>query len=123
MADPPRSEAPTPGAYLIYVFRDFASKPLPSVPLSPDRLLVAPIFINRLPWIRGYFATIAHEPIVADDLLRRHCFTDTLRGGFLDEHGQRVTERTEPCGEWGLASYAYLDDLISDALGLPRAAS
>ncbi len=26
---------------------------------------------------------------------------------------------TEPCGEWGLASYLYIDDQISEALGLP----
>ena len=41
-------------------------------------------------------------------------------GIYLDEVGRKLLRRFDPCGEWGLASYRWIDDHISDAMGIPR---
>ena len=122
LADLPRGKAPMPTSNLIYIYdvqaREKVSPPLHS--LTPERLLLAPQFVNRLPWSKGYFESVAYEPLVQSDLLRRHCFWDAVRKIYRDETGEIIAERSEPCGEWGLGSYRMMDDLVSDALGIPR---
>jgi hypothetical protein len=58
-------------------------------------------------------------------LLRRHCFFrvpigPTAQGTFVDEIGKELSHRSDPCGEWGLVSYRWIDDHVSDAFGIPR---
>jgi hypothetical protein len=110
-----------PGSYLIYVYEDIKENGSPERgALRPDMLLLPPIFINRLPWTKGYFHTVAHWPLRAHDLLPRHCFSH-FSGKYVDENGENLPGPTEPCGEWVLMSYRMLDDLVSDAVGIPRA--
>ena len=121
----PRGQAPMPGCNLIYVYSGTSRIPDPEGRrLSPHDLLIPPSFINRLPWSRGYFQTIESRPLAESDVLDRHCFYWGKRSGrdeFVDDSGAKVAERFEPCGFWGLHSYASLDDEISDALGIGRA--
>jgi hypothetical protein len=120
LADPSGETSPTPEAYLIYVYRhQFEDKRPDYSLLRPDQLLIPPEFINRLPWTKGYFETISHCELTGEDLLRQHCFLYRA-GVYVDERGRVLPCRVEPCGEWGLGSYRMLDDLISDALGIPR---
>ncbi|MEU4418773.1 immunity 26/phosphotriesterase HocA family protein [Nocardia salmonicida] len=117
--EPPR--APMPRSYLIYVYRErSAGKAAPLAALTPDRLLLPPVFINQMPWTKGYFETIAQTQLQSHDLLRQHCFR-RWTGEVLDEQGNKLPAPVEPCGDWGLSSYRWLDDQISEALGIPRA--
>jgi hypothetical protein len=120
LAEPPRERAPTPSSYLIYVYdrRSREKKILPA-DLKPDQLLIPPVWINRMPWSKGYFQTIENTEIGADDVLVQHCFR-VWNGDFLDETGGKLAARVEPCGEWALFSYRWLDDQVSDALGIAR---
>ena len=115
LADRPRTLAPMPGSNLIYVYKQITSEPNPEVDLDPADLLLPPTFINRLPWTTGLFRTIGSRPIGRADRLPRHCFR-RWTGDFLDEDGNKLPSRSEPCGEWGLASYALLDRAIGEAL-------
>ncbi|MDP9273013.1 MAG: immunity 26/phosphotriesterase HocA family protein [Chloroflexota bacterium] len=121
LADLPSSRAPMPTANLVYIYdvRETAKSP-PLDLLKPQRLLIAPQFINRMPWSKGYFENVALRPLQESDVLQQHCFWDPLRKVFRDEAGEVVGRRTEPCGVWGLGSYRMIDDLISDALGIKR---
>jgi len=111
-----------PGSNLVYIYSERGpSATEPDIDrLTPDRLLMAPLFINRLPWSRGYFLTVANRPIAPGDLLPQHCFR-RFNGTYLDEQGRTLEGPVEPCGEWGLASFRMVDDGISEALGLPFA--
>jgi hypothetical protein len=51
-------------------------------------------------------------------VLERHCFYAAER--YYDEDARPLSEKTEPCGIGGVPSYRMLDDVISDALGIPR---
>jgi len=117
--DLPSGRAPMPGANLVYIYRDRSETKEPGV-LTPDRLLLPPLFTNRLGWTRGVFETVHHAPLAPGDLLARHCFR-RWNGDHLDEYGRLLPGPVEPCGDWTLVSYRRIDDLVSDALGYPRA--
>ncbi|MDF2050601.1 immunity 26/phosphotriesterase HocA family protein [Arthrobacter sp. Cr_A7] len=119
-ADLPSTLAPMPGSYLIYVYDHVsAAKSLAPGQLTRDCLLLPPVFINRMPWTKGYFETIGTQPLSEKDVLAQHCFR-RWTGEYLDDRGQRLPGPVEPCGDWGLSSYRWLDDQISDKLGFPR---
>jgi len=126
LADAPQGRAPMPGANLIYIYdRRSAAPKLEVSDLRPGRLLIPPLWTNRLPWSKGYFLTIENRTLEKFDLLRQHCFSrarlsPTKPTTFVDETGRTLAQRTEPCGEWGLVSYRWIDDHVSDALGMPR---
>lgn len=121
-ADLPRELAPMPGSYLVYIYRhtSTAMEPDPT-DLVPAALLLPPLFINQMPWSRGYFQAVGHWPLTDGDLLPRHCFWSASRGRYFDEDFNELSRPIEPCGDWALHSYRTLDDLVSDALGIPRA--
>jgi hypothetical protein len=112
-----------PGSNLIYFYDDVRSTLSndDEQRLVPGNLLIAPTFTNRLPWVRGYFHTIATQPITQADILPRHCFRELPRRGLVDLQGSPITEAVDPCGVWALGSYWTIDDALSDALGVPRA--
>ncbi|MGA8789008.1 MAG: Imm26 family immunity protein [Paenarthrobacter sp.] len=110
-----------PGAQLIYVFK-FRSKfkDLPErAELRSDQLLLSPIMTNRLPWSRGYFETIAEIPFEEGEILKQHCFRDSVFDRYRDEQGNELPESVEPVGRYGLHSFRTIDDAISKALDIP----
>jgi hypothetical protein len=112
---------PVPGAYLIYVFDPTPwSDDIPRGRVSGDDLLIPPAYTNQRPWTLGYFRVMRNERDVDRLLLSRHCFEAT-EGVFLDERRNRISQRWEPCGIWAGHSLEWLDDQISDALGIARA--
>jgi hypothetical protein len=112
---------PTPHAHLLYVYRWQSDRMEPDLSeLTPGNLLIPPQWTNRLGWIRGFHQTIAHYPLTVADRLPVHCFYSASRRVFLDERGNRLPQRLEPCGEWGLGGYYLLDRDISKALGMPH---
>lgn len=85
--DLPRNLAPMPGCNLIYVYNvrgDDMNPPLDE--LTPDRLLVSPRFINRLPWVRGYFVNVTYAAITNKDIVDNYCFYDRARRIFVDDN-------------------------------------
>lgn len=115
-----------PGAILIYVHNAWSGRPEAVPDLWPDDLLIPPTMVNRLGWSRGYFETVAHEPLGDDDVLPVHCFASTIYASgphYFDEFHNELPGPVEPVGEAGLANYRVVDDLVSDALGVERAPS
>jgi Immunity protein 26 len=117
--DPQR--APMPGSYLIYVYDTKSQSRRPDLAdLTPDGLLLPPVFINKMPWTRGYFETVENATLGPADLLPRVSYWDAARARFVDQDGNALPREVQPCGDWALSSYRWLDDQISDALGIPR---
>ena len=115
------NEAPMPGSHMIYVYRHRTEFLRPKLAeLIPSQLLLPPVFINKMPWTRGYFQTVDQQPLRPKDQLKQYCFWDAARGIFVDEKHHTLPRESKPCGDWGLSSYRWLDDQVSDALGIPR---
>ena len=110
---------PVPGAHLLYIYRkQLATPQLDYSHLRPDQLLIAPVWTNSFPWTNGDFEMIDRRELTPSDLLPQHCFYRTSTGKYVDELGNILNQRTEPCGEWGLVSYRWIDDHVRDALGI-----
>jgi len=121
LVDLPSGRAPMPGANLIYIYRHRSPSKVPDrSALDPEDLLLPPLFINRLPWSKGYFETVVHWPLEPGDLRSNHCFLSAGRGRYFDREGNELPGPIEPVGDWGLHSYRTIDDAISDALGFER---
>ena len=110
-----------PGSNLVYIYsHQSETGKVTWDELDRDDLLIPPTYTNRLGWSHGIFETIDSRPLTRNDLLAKHCFL-VKPDRYIDEKGNWLSRRYEPCGFFGQASYLYLDDLISDALAIPRA--
>jgi hypothetical protein len=118
LADVALPHAPMPGSNLIYIYRQVSADPTPDLRLlTPNNLLLPPTWTNRLGWTKGYYQTVARLPLEKQDRLRTHCFDGRdRRPRYLDERGEPLMFRREPCGEWGLAGYLFIDEEIGRAL-------
>lgn len=122
--DLPIDRAPMSAANLVYVYRHRSSTKEPDrEALDPEDLLLPPLFINRLPWSKGYLETVAHWPLGPGDVRSRHCFLSAGRGVYVDENGDVLAGPIEPVGDWGLHGYDSFDKSISAALGIPADAA
>jgi len=122
LADVPRDRAPMPGANLLYIYERQSDTRQPDyADLQPNRLLLAPLWTNRLAWTKGYFETVSNRALSRSDLVKQHCFYRAATEKFVDETGAVLERRSDPCGQWGLVSYRWIDDHVSDAVGIPRA--
>ena len=115
-----------PGMYLVYVYAGVSpEKKVPDRALmSVDNLLLPPKIINRVGWSRGYMETIANVPFEEGELLSPHCFYDSVFDKYVDEFAQTLPGPVGPeraIGSMALGNYRVLDDLISEALGIPLA--
>lgn len=109
-------------ANLIYLYKGTYPTVDAATAGQPNELLSAPLLTNNLPWSRGYFqplpkgSTVQYPPAAV-----RHCFRFIPTNSYYDERGQLLDAPFDPVGEFGLHSYRTIDDLISDAIGIPRA--
>lgn len=110
-------------AVLIYVYGEWSEYkeiPDPSV-LAPDLLLLPPLLVEEEPWDLGLFETLATVPPGPGDLLDPHCFR-TPAGTYVDGFGHALPGPVDPVGEFQVHDARTIDDLISDAIGIPRQA-
>ena len=108
-------------AILIYIYNAIADDKNNIPDLDKSNLLVPPILTNKVPWLRGYFETVAHRPLVDEEVFHPHCFYSYSSCRYFDEYGQELPYRVEPCGERGLHSFRTIDDAVSKALGIAPA--
>lgn len=112
---------------LVYIYSHFIDDPahvqLPIAPL----LLVPPVGVDCYMWNAGFFRHILESNFVSEELLPRHVFkvpTDsfTLPQGYVDEY-RRPVSAPGP-GEWckaeGRSMYGAVDDMLSEALNIPK---
>lgn len=116
----------THGLYLVYVY-DGIGRTLEEIPdLSRDRLLIAPQIIIDAGWSHGYFAPVRQDDLATADVRKVHCFANDcfLVNGkpavqYVDEYGNRLRRRTEPCDIHGVGSFGTIERDCAQALGLP----
>lgn len=112
---------PMNNCMLIYIYSIRSSSKLPVPELDPQKLLIAPILTNKLPWRRGYFEALLHRELEESDYLSQHCFKSLSTGRYYDEFGKELDGPTDPVGVRGLHSFRTIDDAISKVLGIPLA--
>lgn len=102
---------------LINIFAFEHSSPIYISSLPSLELLVAPLYINRLGFSRGYMPVIGNAPVMETSL--EYCYFDVLHKKYLDSKWNEISDPKGLVGTWGLSNYLVMDDLISEKLGLP----
>lgn len=108
-----------PNGILVYLYNASSSNKHSIPKLDRSDLLLPPLATNHLPWSRGYFEVVTTEPLKDANVLPAHCFRSST-GRCYDEMGNQVAVPVEPVGEFALQSYRSIDDLVSDAIGIPK---
>lgn len=106
---------------MAYIYDAFSEDKEAIPSLSCNRLLIPPILINRRPWTKGFFETIARPPLQKGDFLPMHCFHSASIGGYVDEDGRRLPRKLQPCGVFAFGNEYTTDVEISLALGIKPA--
>jgi len=81
---------------LVYIYDANGPERPTSELLVPQNLIIGPVVVNNLGWVRGYWEIVASEPIRTDDVLERHLFVEFWGTGstsdydIVDEAGKRV---------------------------------
>lgn len=118
-----------PEWFLIYIYDMDVSDPQNiETPIKP-KLLIPPEVTNKTPWTSGVFQTLRSTELLPEEILPQHCFLspkyDRTLGhevpNYVDEDGNQLDKKYEPCGISGLGSYRWTDDRISEALGIEPA--
>lgn len=116
-------KGPTPGAHLLYFYKFYQNEPVPDLEqMKLSDLLIPPVWTNSQAWLRGYFLNVGKKIFTEGELPLIHCFYSVAHGGkYVDQDRHILNRRYDPCGDWMLVSYRWIDDHISDALEIPRA--
>ena len=106
---------------LIYLYNVFSYEKQNIPNLNKNDLLLAPLGINRLPWIKGYFENVGFEEVTTKNTLSIHCFKDSFKRKetYFNEFGKQIKKAKVMIGEYGLHSFMTIDDAVSEALGYP----
>jgi hypothetical protein len=114
--------------YLVYFYKGVSQTPDVVPSLSADNLLFAPCKTSQYGWNKGFFRPVAILPILAGEVLPKHCFTvpkdyfvvDERRGPiYFTEYGEPLTGPLEYCIEDSLYGCYEIEGQIARAFGLP----
>ena len=110
---------------LIYIYKAFSPEKNSIPELKKHRLLLPPMIIDRQPWSKGHFETVANRPLSQSDLLPIHCFhRDFFFADYYDADGDHVPFWKAwfyrligvPCGTYSLWMLYGIDSDIRAAL-------
>jgi len=104
------------GILLIYIYKAASSTKVPVPLVGKNDLLIPPFLTTGIAWSRGYFETLEHRELEPADMLGVHCFWSATQRAFIDEYENRLSERHDPCGEYGFTTLTGIDDKVSRAL-------
>ena len=114
----PTREARFPGGLLAYVYTPaFTTLATGNPSLTPDMLLMPPLFTHGWMWHHGYFRTVSYEPLEDSDLIPQHCFYSAHHDWYVDENDRLLRRRYEPCGWFSLATLPDFESELASALG------
>ena len=107
----------------LYIYNHFTKELEDNPKLDKNNLAIDPEIINRRGWLDGYFKTIKNTTLSDKDVLSSHCFLElgTNPHEYVDDNGNKILSRIEPCGTYGISNHRKIDDLLSEKYKLPFA--
>ena len=104
---------------LIYIYKAYSTDKYVIPELDKNELLLPPMLTGPYMWTKGYFQTVENRPMSPHDVFAQHCFYSIRWGGsYMDADNNRLPERIEPCGFYGITVSQGVDREVSQALGL-----
>jgi hypothetical protein len=105
-----------PNCVLLYIYEARSSSPEKIPELSKEALLLPPRGTNHQGWLKGVFRTIRNDALRKDQIFSIHCFYDDLKDRYVNEYGENLRKRLEPCGDAWMDSYLTIGESIFLAL-------
>ena len=104
------------GMWMISIY-DYGSnsKEIPDN-LSEYELLIAPIVVNKQPWVKGYFQTIGKMEVTDKELSIDYGFWNVLKDEYVDLQGNKLDRIPKYVAIYGLGSYGIVDKEVHKAL-------
>ncbi|MEI6533005.1 MAG: Imm26 family immunity protein [Candidatus Roizmanbacteria bacterium] len=84
--------------------------------LDKNNLLIPPQFVIKQYWSSGDFETIEKRSLKNEEILNVHCFYDGLYKKYVNEFGQDLDKKYEPCGTYGFPSAMLIAKRLKEAL-------
>ena len=106
------------GCILINIFEQKVTFSDDIQSLDNYKLLLAPLYVNKLGFSRGYMPIIGNQPVIKAS--SKYCYFDVFHKNHVDSKGKTLRKPEGLVGIWGLSNYLVIDDLISEKLGLEK---
>ena len=110
---------------LVYIY-DVISPTLPTPSaLTPKHLIIGPMIVKNLGWVRGYWEIVASRPLDAGDVLERHLFKAPLgvpphvQWEIVDDRESPVSAEgvdPEALSIAGIGNFNFIDHLVRGIL-------
>lgn len=108
---------------LVYIYKFESTDRIvpPKESIGTKQLLIPPVILDPACWRTGVVETFHHFDLESVPRLAKHCFWDVVDEQYVDELGNSVPRKSDPCGTYGIAPPRGLDNDVSRALGIPLA--
>lgn len=93
------------GMLLIYIYNYNTTEKKIVDHLEEKDLLIAPMVVNKQPWMKGFFETIGNVEVTETEKNVDFGFWDVLRDCYVDTAGRRLEAPPRYCSTYGLGSY------------------
>ena len=93
------------GMFLIYIYDYCSTDKKIENNLDKNKLLIAPMIVNKQPWLKGYFETIGNVAVTDDEKNIDFGFWHILKKEFLDINGHSLDSEPQYHSIFGLGSY------------------
>jgi hypothetical protein len=103
---------------LTYFYDVFQSNIFPVPVVSPQNLIVPPDLLLHSAWNTGAFLTLSSAPIQVNEVLPQHCFLNHNIQSYVNEYGEPLTEKSDPCGIYAMGGVESVEIDIGILLGV-----
>lgn len=104
---------------LIYIYNSHTTESMDIPVLKKENLAFPPCLVCQNLWSWGYLKTVKNETVATSDRYEVHCFQTRQRPPvYLNEFGEPLDRKHDPCGAWSLLLFRGINRNICDALGL-----
>ena len=104
------------GMFLIYVYDCSSTKKEIVTDFEDSNFLIAPMIVNKQPWLKGYFETIGNVPVTAQEQAADYGFWDVMKKYYVDIKGEILDTPPKFHSIYGLGSYGIVTKEVFKAL-------
>ena len=104
------------GMFLVYIYDYSSTKKEIVTDFENSKFLIAPMIINKQPWLKGYFETIGNTPVTDQEKNVDYGFWDVMKKHYVDIKGNVLDNPPKYNSIYGLGSYGILTKEVFKAL-------
>ena len=104
------------GMFLVYIYDYKSTEKEIVTDFENSDFLIAPMIINKQPWLKGYFETIGNVPVSLQEQNVDYGFWDVMKKHYVDIKGKVLDTPPKFHSIYGLGSYGIVTKEVFKAL-------